>query len=130
MKGGTGYPSLRCDTNARPHISRLSFVFTVVCPFSSGRTGRAGRKGVCVTLFSPKYRAALSDIENAVGNKFEWLGAPQPADIVGAAAEALMEVGGTYDCCCPSSLPKPCADSLLSRCVVLSLLHTGCGRCG
>ena len=57
----------------------------------SGRTGRAGRKGICVTLFSPKYRFAVKEIEGAVGNKFEWAGAPQPADIVAASALAAME---------------------------------------
>lgn len=58
----------------------------------SGRTGRAGRKGICVTLFSPKYRPAVVEIERVVGNKFEWAGAPQPADIVAASAESVIEV--------------------------------------
>ncbi len=57
----------------------------------SGRTGRAGRKGICVTLFSPKYRFAVKEIEGAVGNKFEWAGAPQPRDIIAASALAVME---------------------------------------
>jgi ATP-dependent RNA helicase DDX21 len=57
----------------------------------SGRTGRAGRKGICVTLFSPKYRFAVKEIETTVGNKFDWSGAPQPRDIVAASALAVME---------------------------------------
>lgn len=58
----------------------------------SGRTGRAGRKGICVTLFSPRLRGAVCEIEAAVGNKFEWAGAPQPMDIVASSAENCMEV--------------------------------------
>lgn len=40
----------------------------------SGRTGRAGKSGICITLYAPKTRYAVEDIERAVGNKFEWLG--------------------------------------------------------
>jgi ATP-dependent RNA helicase DDX21 len=57
----------------------------------SGRTGRAGRKGICVTLFTPKFRHAVVEIEAAVGNRFEWLGAPQPGDIVAAATTTVLE---------------------------------------
>ena len=57
----------------------------------SGRTGRAGRKGVCVTLFSPKQRPTLQQIETSTKNKFEWIGAPQPRAILATAAETAAE---------------------------------------
>ena len=34
----------------------------------SGRTGRAGRKGVCVTLYGNRDRGALQMIEHATGS--------------------------------------------------------------
>ena len=57
----------------------------------SGRTGRAGRKGICVTLFSPKQRATLQTIGKETGNKFEWLGAPQPKAIMLTAAMTAVD---------------------------------------
>ena len=45
-----------------------------------------------MTLFSPKYRFAVQEIESTVGNRFEWAGAPQPADIVTASVQAVVEV--------------------------------------
>ena len=53
----------------------------------SGRTGRAGRKGVCVTLFGPRDRAGLQTIEQKTKNKFEWLPAPNPKTLLRIAAE-------------------------------------------
>ena len=51
----------------------------------SGRTGRAGRKGVCITLSTGfAQEAVLQSIEKAVGNPFTRIGAPH-------AAMALME---------------------------------------
>ena len=75
----------------KPPITASGRTDTETYVHRSGRTGRAGRKGICVTLFSPKHRYAVKEIENAVGNKFEWLGAPQPADIVAASAMSVME---------------------------------------
>ena len=57
----------------------------------SGRTGRAGRKGVCVTLYGPRDRAALQNIEWATGNKFEWTGAPSPKSLLKAAAQTACD---------------------------------------
>ncbi|KAL1518695.1 hypothetical protein AB1Y20_002982 [Prymnesium parvum] len=52
----------------------------------SGRTGRAGRKGVCVTLFGPREKAAMLSIERATKNSFEWLSAPNPRTLLKTAA--------------------------------------------
>ena len=47
-------------------------------------------------LYSPKSRYAVENIEKSVGNKFEWLGAPQPAEVITGSgincAEELSEV--------------------------------------
>mmetsp|Transcript_31634 Transcript_31634/g.78297 ORF Transcript_31634/g.78297 Transcript_31634/m.78297 type:complete len:679 (-) Transcript_31634:409-2445(-) len=53
----------------------------------SGRTGRAGKKGTCVTLFGPRDRPILQAIEKATKNTFEWLGAPNPKSLLKTAAE-------------------------------------------
>jgi ATP-dependent RNA helicase DDX21 len=59
----------------------------------SGRTGRAGKSGICITLYSPKSRYAVEDIERAVGNRFEWLGAPQPAEVMtGCGTQCASEL--------------------------------------
>jgi ATP-dependent RNA helicase DDX21 len=42
----------------------------------AGRTGRAGRKGVCVTFFSKKQVGLLERIEYRAKLKFKKIGAP------------------------------------------------------
>ena len=53
----------------------------------SGRTGRAGRKGICVTLYGPRDRAAVEQIERFTRNKFEWLQPPNPKTLVLTAGD-------------------------------------------
>ncbi|MFN9939171.1 MAG: helicase-related protein, partial [bacterium] len=48
----------------------------------SGRTGRAGQKGVCVTLYTKQQEYILTEIERRIGNTFVRIGAPQPKDLV------------------------------------------------
>lgn len=57
----------------------------------SGRTGRAGRSGICVTLWQPKTRYALEEIEKEIGNQFEWRGALQPVEILAGCGEAVAD---------------------------------------
>jgi len=59
----------------------------------SGRTGRAGRSGVCVTFFTKRdvRDGTLKRLENAVGSKFELIGTPQQPDLIRAAGEAAEE---------------------------------------
>ncbi|KAJ0466162.1 putative RNA helicase [Helianthus annuus] len=61
----------------------------------SGRTGRAGKTGVAITLYEPR-KANISKLEREAGVKFEHISAPQPADIAkaagGDAAEAIIQV--------------------------------------
>ncbi|KAJ8598556.1 hypothetical protein CTAYLR_001390 [Chrysophaeum taylorii] len=56
----------------------------------SGRTGRAGQKGVCVTLYGPRQRATLEAIERSLGN-FEWVGAPRASDILESRAQKAAD---------------------------------------
>ena len=54
----------------------------------SGRTGRAGATGVCVTFCTPRHADTIASIERRAGLKFERVGAPQQADLAAAAAIA------------------------------------------
>jgi len=57
----------------------------------SGRTGRAGKSGICVTLWQPKTRYALEEIEKEIGNQFEWRGALQPLEILAGCGSAVAD---------------------------------------
>ncbi len=50
----------------------------------SGRTGRAGASGACVTFYALSEEALVRQIEAATGNAFSRLGAPQPEDLAAA----------------------------------------------
>ncbi|KAI9282788.1 P-loop containing nucleoside triphosphate hydrolase protein [Sporodiniella umbellata] len=53
----------------------------------SGRTGRAGRSGVCATFYKPQEEGLLSYISKRTGVQFEQLSAPRPEDIIEATTE-------------------------------------------
>jgi ATP-dependent RNA helicase DDX21 len=57
----------------------------------SGRTGRAGKSGVCVTFFKPQQEYLLRNISKRAGVQFKQVGAPQPMDIVSAHASDMMD---------------------------------------
>ena len=63
----------------------------------SGRTGRAGKSGICVTLWQPKTRYALEEIEKEIGNKFEWRGSLQPLEILAGCGQAVADELVTID---------------------------------
>jgi len=52
----------------------------------SGRTGRAGKSGVCVTFYTKRQQELMDKIEVKAGIKFHKIGAPQPSDIMRATA--------------------------------------------
>ncbi|GMF23559.1 unnamed protein product [Phytophthora lilii] len=59
----------------------------------SGRTGRAGKKGICITLYTNRQRDLLNQIERKIGNKFIMKGPPDQEDLIKAsAAKALKEI--------------------------------------
>jgi len=63
----------------------------------SGRTGRGGAKGVCVTLCTPRNEWAIPNIERKGGFKFQKIAPPQPAEMVAAAAKVVIsQVRGVH----------------------------------
>ncbi|KAJ3039812.1 Nucleolar RNA helicase 2 [Rhizophlyctis rosea] len=57
----------------------------------SGRTGRAGKSGVCVTFYKPAQEYLLQNISRRAGVAFTKVGAPQPFDIVAARAADTLD---------------------------------------
>jgi ATP-dependent RNA helicase DDX21 len=59
----------------------------------SGRTGRAGKSGICVTFFTRRdvRDGNLKWLETAVGAKFELIGTPQQPDLIRVASEVVDE---------------------------------------
>ncbi|CBY16445.1 unnamed protein product, partial [Oikopleura dioica] len=53
----------------------------------SGRTGRAGRSGVCICLYKPKQAYQLKQVENVAGFKFEHRGPVSAVELEEAAAK-------------------------------------------
>ena len=68
-----------------------------------------------MTRFSPKPRATLQTIGKETGNKFEWLGAPQPKAIMLTAAMTAVDDAADV----PEEVRKhflPAAQALLEKC--------------
>jgi ATP-dependent RNA helicase DDX21 len=91
----------------------------------SGRTGRAGRSGVCVTLVGRKHEDRAANIERRAGVKFERIGAPQPAETAKIAADRALDMlrdvdggdgEGAEGCTAPSALFGSAADAWLAEC--------------
>ena len=59
----------------------------------SGRTGRAGKEGVCIYMYerSGQGRRELQRIVREAGVKFEEIAAPRPEDVAVAASGAAMQ---------------------------------------
>jgi len=55
----------------------------------AGRTARAGKSGVCVTLYSSKTLENLEQIEKKAKFKFQKVGAPQPDEIIKASSRDI-----------------------------------------
>ncbi|XP_074644801.1 nucleolar RNA helicase 2-like isoform X2 [Tubulanus polymorphus] len=56
----------------------------------SGRTGRAGRGGVCICFYKPFEDYALSEVERKAGITFKKIGVPTKEDIIHASSEDVV----------------------------------------
>ena len=55
----------------------------------SGRTGRAGKIGTCITFYTKRQQELMEKIENFAKMKFKKIGAPQPSDIMRSNARDI-----------------------------------------
>lgn len=55
----------------------------------SGRTGRAGKIGTCITFFTKRQQELMDRIEQQAKMKFKKIGAPQPTDIMRSNARDI-----------------------------------------
>jgi ATP-dependent RNA helicase DDX21 len=53
----------------------------------SGRTGRAGRTGICICFYQPREENMLKQVERRAGVTFERISAPQPMELAAASAK-------------------------------------------
>jgi len=56
----------------------------------AGRTGRAGRKGVCVVFYSKKQIGLVEKVESKANFKFKKIGAPQQKDVIKASCKEVI----------------------------------------
>jgi len=57
----------------------------------SGRTGRAGKKGVCITFYTPKQLYYIQNIETRAKVKFQRVPIPQATDMIKRSVEPTVE---------------------------------------
>lgn len=55
----------------------------------SGRTGRAGKIGTCITFYTKRQQEFMDKIEGKAQMKFKKIGAPQPSDIMRSNARDI-----------------------------------------
>ena len=56
----------------------------------AGRTGRAGKSGVCITFYSNQQESLLERIERVAHIKFKKIGPPQPTDIIEGSTKDII----------------------------------------
>ncbi|ORX51553.1 DEAD-domain-containing protein [Hesseltinella vesiculosa] len=78
---GLDIPQVDLVINCQPPKDTESYVHR------SGRTGRAGRSGVCVTFYKPMEESLLDYITRKTGVQFERMSAPRPEDIIKSTTE-------------------------------------------
>uniref|UniRef100_H0VTG6 Nucleolar RNA helicase 2 n=1 Tax=Cavia porcellus TaxID=10141 RepID=H0VTG6_CAVPO len=58
----------------------------------SGRTGRAGRTGVCICFYQHKEEYQLAQVEQRAGIKFKRIGVPSPTEIIKASSKDAIRL--------------------------------------
>uniref|UniRef100_H0WJG8 Nucleolar RNA helicase 2 n=1 Tax=Otolemur garnettii TaxID=30611 RepID=H0WJG8_OTOGA len=58
----------------------------------SGRTGRAGRTGVCICFYQHKEEYQLVQVEQKAGIKFKRIGVPSPTEIIKASSKDAIRL--------------------------------------
>ncbi|KAJ8466167.1 hypothetical protein OPV22_028719 [Ensete ventricosum] len=56
----------------------------------SGRTGRAGKEGTAILMFTSSQRRTVKSLERDVGCRFEFISPPQMQEILGSSAEQVV----------------------------------------
>ncbi|RKO90475.1 P-loop containing nucleoside triphosphate hydrolase protein [Blyttiomyces helicus] len=82
---GVDIPEVDLVINCEPPSDVESYIHR------SGRTGRAGKSGVCVTFYKPQQEYLLQNISRRAGVEFQKVGAPQASDIVAARAADTLD---------------------------------------
>ncbi|KAI8930045.1 P-loop containing nucleoside triphosphate hydrolase protein [Entophlyctis helioformis] len=82
---GVDIPEVDLVINCEPPSDVESYIHR------SGRTGRAGRSGFCVTFYKANQEYLLHNIARRAGVEFNKIGAPQPKDIITARAHETLE---------------------------------------
>ncbi|KAJ3278140.1 Nucleolar RNA helicase 2 [Borealophlyctis nickersoniae] len=82
---GIDIPEVDLVINCEPPSDVESYIHR------SGRTGRAGKSGVCVTFYKPQQEYLLNNIERRAGVSFQRVGAPQPIEIIAARAADTLD---------------------------------------
>lgn len=63
----------------------------------SGRTGRAGKEGTAILMFTNNQRRTIRSLERDVGCKFEFISAPAMEDVLESSAEQVVAtLGGVH----------------------------------
>ncbi|KAJ3021704.1 Nucleolar RNA helicase 2 [Thoreauomyces humboldtii] len=83
---GVDIPEVDLVINCEPPADVESYIHR------SGRTGRAGKSGVCVTFYKPQQEYLLTNIAKKAGVNFTRVSAPQGAEIVAARAQDTLDV--------------------------------------
>ncbi|XP_010551750.1 PREDICTED: DEAD-box ATP-dependent RNA helicase 3, chloroplastic-like [Tarenaya hassleriana] len=56
----------------------------------SGRTGRAGKEGTAILMFTSNQRRTVRSLEHDVGSKFEFISPPSVGEVLEASAEQVV----------------------------------------
>ncbi|KAK2966183.1 hypothetical protein RJ640_008749 [Escallonia rubra] len=80
----------------------------------SGRTGRAGKEGTAILMFTNNQRRTIRSLERDVGCKFEFIGPPAIEDVLESSAEQVV---ATLDGVHPESVKffTPTAQKLIEE---------------